>query len=47
MKDLSSNNLVGKVEKNPKWTAGKVKGALEFTDVKNQGVLVKHNDVWT
>jgi len=33
------------VEKNPKWTAGKVKGALEFTDVKNQGVLVKHNDV--
>ena len=45
IKDLSSNNLVGKVEKNPKWTAGKVKGALEFTDVKNQGVLVKHNDV--
>ena len=34
MKDLSSNNLVGKVEKNPKWTAGKLKGALEFTDGK-------------
>ena len=34
MKDLSSNNLVGQVEKNPKWTAGKLKGTLEFTDGK-------------
>ena len=45
IKDLSPNKLLGKVEKNPKWMDGKVEGGLHFTLGKNQGVLVKHNDV--
>ena len=45
IKDLSPNKLLGKVEKNPKWIDGKVEGGLHFTLGKNQGVLVKHNDV--
>jgi len=43
--DVSKNKLVAKLENNPKWVQGKVKGAIEFTDGKQQGAAAPPSKV--
>ncbi|MFQ6041497.1 MAG: LamG domain-containing protein [Candidatus Poribacteria bacterium] len=43
--DVSPNKLVAKLENRPKWVQGKIKGALEFTDGKQQGAAAPPSKV--
>jgi len=43
--DKSPNKLVAKLENKPAWVQGKVKGALEFTDGKQQGAAAPPSKV--